>query len=158
MFKTKKVEILRRKITEVGTSKGIVIPATWLRENFLNLRDDIEQIVTDNYILVKDCRNPIMNELLNDEVLALKSLEDLQDEKEVEAQEWAKKADKILEAGGGQSIGMPIFKDRRFDVNKQTEALLRLSPEERSTLRNEWEKSLKICNDLDANLGTKKET
>jgi hypothetical protein len=154
-METKKVEILRKKIVQIGTSKGVVLQAKWLHNNHLNLNEEIAMIQTPNYILIKDCRNPIMNELLNDEVVELYRLERLQDEKIIEAQEWFKKTDKILEAGGGESVGLPIF-PKKIDVNEKTAWMLKLTPQERAILRQGWTELLKISEDLENKLGTRK--
>jgi antitoxin component of MazEF toxin-antitoxin module len=156
MFNTKKVEILRKKIDKLGTSKAITLPAHWLNQSGLTLKDTVELIVTENYLLIKDCRNPIMNELLNDEVVLLYNLEKLRNEKVVQAQEWFKKAEKELDSGPGESIGFPLFSDRKIDVNEKTAWMLELSPQERAILRQGWTELLKISEDLEKNLSTKK--
>lgn len=115
-------EVLRKKITRQGTSKCLVIPAKFLAVNHLKLGDEIEMVVNDDYILIKDCRNPFLRDLLAQEIETLYHLSFLRKQKIEDTQKQFDVGMKAMEDGSfkGQSVDdlPPWQKELDADVAK----------------------------------------
>ena len=118
------VELCRKKITTMGTSNGVVIPAIWLIENHLKMGNEIEMLVDDNYILIKNCSNPFFNDLLPREMQALYELTYARKLAMEDAQRRFEQVLKDLREGKGQSIDdLPPFYDAlQADIQREAKA------------------------------------
>ncbi len=87
----------RKKIKQIGTSNGVLTPKWWMNKNRLNRGDTITMIVNDDYILIKDCKDPFLNDLTKPEAFLLKQLSAQRQEKIQQVRKLAKHAMKALD-------------------------------------------------------------
>jgi hypothetical protein len=56
------VEVMRKKIVQIGPVFGTRFSTPWMKKNFLAKGSEIEIVQTNNYMLIKACSNPFMND------------------------------------------------------------------------------------------------
>ena len=106
----KMVETLRKKIHQLGASYAVIIPKKWLDKNRLKLNDEVELIFNNDYVLVKDCKDPFMNDLQPQEIEGIETFTKLRKAKVEEVRRVFKQAQKELDEGKGQDItDVPLF-------------------------------------------------
>ena len=66
--------IIRKKIHQLGGAHAVIIPKWYMDKNQLKLNDEVELKVSDDYILIRDCRDPNLSGMLPFEMQALYEL------------------------------------------------------------------------------------
>ena len=107
------VEVLRKKVVQQGNSQGITISKNWLRKNGMKIGDEVDVIQSDDYILIRDCKEPFMRELLAQEIEEIYKLSFLRKKKIEEIQARFEQFQKELDEGRGSSVDeLPPFYDQ----------------------------------------------